>query len=65
MRLIAMRFALPLLLLAAAAGRAGAQGGPPMVTDDRGAPGPGHWEVYLAATYEQTDRGRTYSLTVD
>jgi hypothetical protein len=62
MRLTAMRFALPLLLLAAAAGRAGAQGGPPLVTDDPGTPGPGHWEVNFAVTYEGTDHERPYEL---
>src|SRR5262245_41309681 len=29
-----------------------AQGGPPMITDDPGTPGPGHWEVNIAATAE-------------
>jgi hypothetical protein len=29
-----------------------AQGGPPMMTDDPATPGPGHWEVNIAATAE-------------
>src|SRR3569833_609102 len=36
------------LLLAPACGWA--QGGPPMITDDPGTPGPGNWEVNVAAT---------------
>jgi hypothetical protein len=27
-----------------------AQGGPPMITDDPGTPGDGHWEINLAAS---------------
>jgi hypothetical protein len=30
-----------------------AQGGPPMITDDPGTPGDGHWEVNVALTTEQ------------
>ena len=30
-----------------------AQGGPPLITDDPGAPGDGNWEVNLAVTYER------------
>lgn len=37
-----------------AAGRAPAQGGPPLVTDDPGTPGPGNWEVNVAATLDRT-----------
>lgn len=40
------------LLLAAA--RALAQGGPPLVTDDPGTPGPGNWEVNVAVTLDRT-----------
>jgi hypothetical protein len=36
---------------------ASAQGGPPLLTDDPGTPGPGHWEVNIATTYEAHDRG--------
>jgi hypothetical protein len=39
-----------LLALAGAAGTAHAQAGPPMITDDPGVPGPGHWEVNVALT---------------
>jgi len=43
-----------LLVTFAAAGRAGAQGGPPLVTDDPGTPGPGNWEVNVAVTLDRT-----------
>jgi hypothetical protein len=39
------------LFLTARAG--GAQGGPPLVTDDPGTPGDRHWEVNVAATLEK------------
>jgi hypothetical protein len=41
-----------LLLLASRLARA--QGGPPLVTDDPGTPGPGNWEVNLAVTLDRT-----------
>ncbi len=34
-----------------------AQGGPPLVTDDPGTPGDGHWEVNLAWTHERRPEG--------
>jgi hypothetical protein len=40
--------------LALAAGAASAQGGPPMVTDDPGTPGDGHWEVNVGAIAAHT-----------
>jgi hypothetical protein len=40
--------------LAAAVSTALAQGGPPMVTDDPGTPGDGHWEVNVAAIATRT-----------
>ena len=40
-------------LTAAVAGMR-AQGGPPMITDDPGTPGNGHWEINLAWTDQQT-----------
>lgn len=40
-------------LTAAVAGMR-AQGGPPMITDDPGTPGSGHWEINLAWTEQQT-----------
>jgi hypothetical protein len=36
------------------AGRLLAQGGPPMITDDPGTPGPGNWEINLAWTDQRT-----------
>lgn len=41
---------LTILLLGCLASRAFAQGGPPMITDDPGTPGDGHWEVNFAFT---------------
>lgn len=43
-------------LLAAASAQA--QGGPPMVTDDPGTPGNGHWEINLGAIQSRTSAGR-------
>lgn len=40
--------------LVAAAGSALAQGGPPMVTDDPGTPGDGHWEINVGAIATRT-----------
>src|ERR1700730_11610703 len=31
-----------------------AQGGPPLLTDDPDTPGPGHWEINIAALMEKT-----------
>src|SRR5437588_8492170 len=31
-----------------------AQGGPPLITDDPDTPGPGYWEINLAALLEKT-----------
>src|SRR5438105_2551565 len=39
-----------------------AQGGPPLITDDPGTPGSGHWEINLALTTEQTRRERLFAL---
>src|SRR4051794_37439935 len=33
--------------------RLAAQGGPPMITDDPGTPGDGHWEINVALTTER------------
>src|SRR5947207_10625548 len=41
---------------------AGAQGGPPLLTDDPDTPGPGHWEINLAAIIEHTRDTRTLEL---
>ena len=47
--------------LAAATSRAAlAQGGPPLITDDPGTPGNGHWEINLAATIEKQSAGRLF-----
>jgi len=45
---------LTLILAAAIAGPALAQGGPPMVTDDPETPGDGHWEINLGAIATRT-----------
>jgi hypothetical protein len=45
-------FAFTFVLLGCLTTRAFAQGGPPMITDDPGTPGDGHWEVNFAATAE-------------
>ena len=42
------------IVLAFVAGRAAAQGGPPLVTDDPETPGDNHWEINLAATGDHT-----------
>lgn len=42
-----------LLLLALGCARLFAQGGPPMITDDPGTPGDGHWEINTAITTER------------
>ncbi|HEY4079707.1 MAG TPA: hypothetical protein VGM81_03350 [Burkholderiaceae bacterium] len=51
-------------LLLAAALPARAQGGPPMVTDDPGTPGDGHWEINFGAITAHT-RGRTVVAAPD
>jgi hypothetical protein len=51
------------LLVAAlllAAGRARAQGGPPLFTDDPGTPGAGNWEVNVAMTLDRTALSSTW-----
>jgi len=47
------RVALVLLVLCCALSSALAQGGPPLITDDPGTPGNGHWEINLGFTVEQ------------
>ncbi|HXC24812.1 MAG TPA: hypothetical protein VNU46_02775 [Gemmatimonadaceae bacterium] len=44
------------------AGVARAQGGPPLVTDDPGTPGPGHWEINIATTYTAAGSAWTTEL---
>jgi len=43
------------------AGPALAQGGPPMVTDDPGTPGDGHWEINLGAIQSRTHGRREFA----
>jgi hypothetical protein len=50
------------VLLFAAASIAHAQAGPPMITDDPGTPGDGHWEINIAALTEQTRSADSYEL---
>ncbi len=50
------RLALPCLL--AMSGPASAQGGPPLVTDDPGTPGDGHWEINVATIVARTPTAR-------
>ena len=44
-----------LLLALAAPKQSCAQGGPPLLTDDTGTPGPGRWEINLAFTAERQE----------
>jgi hypothetical protein len=39
-----------------------ATGGPPMITDDPGTPGDGHWEINIAALSNHADGSTTYQL---
>jgi hypothetical protein len=39
-----------------------ASGGPPMLTDDTGTPGDGHWEINIATLSFHADSGTTYQL---
>jgi hypothetical protein len=39
-----------------------AQGGPPMITDDPGTPGDGHWEINIATLTNRTAGGDSYQL---
>ncbi len=55
MRHLPARHALAILLLLAST-CARAQGGPPLITDDPGTPGDGHWEVNLAALGSRSDQ---------
>jgi hypothetical protein len=48
--------------LALAALHASAQGGPPMLTDDPGTPGDGHWEINIATLSDHTSDISTYAL---
>jgi len=59
-----VRVSLALSCFALGAGAAWAQGGPPMLTDDPGTPGPGHWEINLALSREQTSGERSTDLPI-
>jgi hypothetical protein len=48
--------------LALAALQAHAQGGPPMLTDDPGTPGDGHWEINIATLSDHSGDTWTYAL---
>jgi hypothetical protein len=48
--------------LALAAVSASAQGGPPMLTDDPGTPGDGHWEINLALRSDHAGDTTAYQL---
>jgi hypothetical protein len=50
------------MAVALAARAAFAQGGPPMITDDPGTPGPGKWENNLAIIFEQRSAATLYDL---
>ena len=39
-----------------------AQGGPPMITDDPGTPGDGHWEINIASLVTRSSDGDSYQL---
>lgn len=49
------------LLATAFAGRANAQAGPPLVTNDTGTPGPGNWEINLAVAGGRAGDERGFS----
>jgi hypothetical protein len=59
---LARRLAILLALSAALVRALWAQGGPPLLTDDPGTPGPGRWEVNLAATVEHRGAARMLEM---
>src|SRR5207244_4178488 len=60
MRLALLCVAGAALALASSAGRALAQGGPPLITDDPGTPGSGKWEIQFSFAHERTEHERSY-----
>src|SRR6266478_6230267 len=42
--------------------RASAQGGPPLITDDPDTPGPGYWEINIAALLDRENGGRRMEM---
>jgi hypothetical protein len=62
----ALRFALAIALYISVAHKVSAQGGPPMITDDPGTPGNGHWENNLAIAFERTTHDVAFeALAID
>jgi len=57
-----LSMSLPIVVGLACAGAARAQGGPPMITDDPGTPGPGNWEINIAATTVRSSPGSESEL---
>jgi hypothetical protein len=56
---------LAIAVFAACAARAAfGQGGPPMITDDPGTPGPGKWENNIAIAFEHRPHETAYDLPV-
>jgi hypothetical protein len=51
-----------MVFVALMAAHARAQGGPPMITDDPGTPGPNHWEINLAWTDTGTPGSSEFGL---
>lgn len=49
-------------VLLAAVGMAGAQGGPPLLTDDPGTPGNRHWEINTGFTFEHNHDGSVFEV---
>src|SRR6478672_7444093 len=56
-----MRAAVPALLLSMVPTLAHAQAGPPLITNDPDTPGPGAWEINIAATGDRT--GDAWAVT--
>jgi hypothetical protein len=48
------------VVLALAPGRASAQGGPPLITDDPDTPGPGYWEINLSGLLEKSHAEKSW-----
>jgi hypothetical protein len=50
------------MICALAVHAARGQGGPPMITDDPGTPGSGHWEINIATTLERRPHEQSWGL---
>jgi len=56
---------LAIAVFAACAARAAfGQGGPPMITDDPGTPGPGKWENNIAIAFEHRPHETAYLQSI-